>query len=347
MHRLGETKMGLDEVVESRKDGNSSFPTRTLTVPLPDLEAWAIFAKVADTGSFAAAATELGLSGPTVSKAVQRLEASLGERLIHRTSRRFALTEAGRVLAVRASRILAEGEAAEAEAKATSAVPRGRVRLAVPMSFGLRHVASALPDFLAAHPEVSIDLQLDDRRVDLIAGGIDVAMRIADLADSSLIARRLCPVRRWVIGAPAYFAQYGTPRRPRDLRDHACLSYSWLATGETWHFTDAAGATESVIVKGPLSATNGDALLPALEAGLGIALQPDFMAWDAVNDGRLVTVLDDWQAPPLALHLLTPGGTPRPIRVMVLLDFLASRFTSGTAPWTVNRAPNQRGQNGI
>ena len=223
-----------------------------------------------------------------MSKAVQRLEARLGERLIHRTSRRFALTEAGRVLAVRAARILAEGEAAEAEAKASSAVPRGRIRLAAPMSFGLRHVAPALPEFLTAYPEVSIDLQLDDRRVDLIAGGIDVAVRIADLADSSLIARRLCPVRRWVVGSPAYFARHGTPQRPRDLRDHACLGYTWLASGETWHFTNAAGDAESVTVKGPLSATNADALAAALEAGLGIALQPDFLAWEAVKDGRLV-----------------------------------------------------------
>jgi DNA-binding transcriptional LysR family regulator len=305
-------------------------------LPLPDLEAWAIFAKVAETGGFAAAAAELGLSGPTVSKAVQRLESRLGERLIHRTSRRFALTEAGRVLAVRAARILAEGEAAEAEAKASSTVPRGMVRLAAPMSFGVRHIAPALPDFLAAHPEVSIDLRLDDRVVDLIAGGIDVAVRIADLPDSSLLARRLCPVRRWVVGSPDYFARHGIPRRPRDLREHACLGYTWLATGETWHFTDANGAAEAVAVKGPLSATNGDALEPALGAGLGIALQPDFLAWEAVKAGRLVTVLDEWSAPPLALHLVTPAGSPRPIRVAVLLEFLAARFTPGAALWTVD-----------
>jgi len=312
-------------------------------LPLPDLEAWAIFAKVAETGSFAAAAAELGLSGATVSKAVQRLEARLGERLIHRTSRRFALTEAGRVLAVRAARILAEGEAAEAEAKASSAIPRGRVRLAAPMSFGLRHVAPALPEFLVTHPEMSIDLQLDDRRVDLIAGGIDVALRIADLADSSLIARRLCPVRRRVVGSPDYFARHGVPHRPSDLREHACLGYTWLASGETWQFADAAGASESVTVKGPLSATNGDALIGALEAGLGIALQPDFLAWDAIDAGRLVTVLDDWETPPLALHLVTPAGAPQPIRVTVLLDFLTARFKSGVATWTVKRASTQGG----
>jgi DNA-binding transcriptional LysR family regulator len=312
-------------------------------MPLPDLEAWAIFAKVAETGSFATAAAELGLSGATISKAVQRLEARLGERLIHRTSRRFALTEAGRVLAVRAARILAEGEAAEAEAKASSAVPRGRIRLAAPMSFGLRHIAPALPEFLTDHPEVSIDLQLDDRRVDLIAGGIDVAVRIANLADSSLIARRLCPVRRWVVGAPAYFTRHGIPLKPRDLNRHKCLGYTWLASGETWNFTNAAGATESVTVKGPLSASNGDALTATLTAGLGVALQPDFLAWEAVKAGHLMTVLGDWEAPPLAVHLLTPAGMPRPLRVAVLLDFLSARFKSGVAPWTAGRAPAQIG----
>ncbi len=303
-------------------------------MPLPDLQSWAIFAKVAETGSFAGAAGELGISGATVSKALQRLEARIGERLIHRTSRRFALTETGRVLAVRAARILAESEAAEAEAQDKSAAPRGRVRLAAPMSFGLRHLAPALPAFLAAYPEVSIDLQLDDRIVDLVAQGIDIAVRIADLPDSSLVARRLCPVRRWVVGAPAYFARHGTPQRPRDLERHACLGYSYLATGDRWHFTNTEGVEEAVTVRGPLSATNAEALEGALLAGIGIALQPDFLAWEALRAGRLVAVLVGWNTPPGALNVLMPPGRPRASRVAVLRDFLIRNFAAGSAPWT-------------
>ena len=333
--------MVLDKDAENGKDGKSSFPFLGYPMALPDLESWAIFAKVAETGSFTVAAAELGLSGPTVSKAVQRLEARLGERLIHRTSRRFALTETGRVLSVRAARILADAEAIEAEAHANSAVPHGRVRLAAPMSFGLRHIAPALPDFLTAYPNMTVDLQLDDRMVDLVASGIDVAVRIADLPDSSLIARRLCPVRRWLVGTPAYFARHGTPGRPRDLQNHACLGYLYLATGETWRFTDNDGAEEFVTVMGPLCANNAEALSFALEAGHGIALQPDFLVWEAVRDGRLVTVLDGWAVPKLALHLVTPAGGPRATRVAVLLEFLTRRFTSGVAPWT-NAAPRPR-----
>ncbi len=301
---------------------------------LPDLEAWAIFARIAATGSFAATARELQVSTATVSKALKRLEARLGERLVHRTSRQVTLTETGLALATRAARILAEGEAAEAQALAGAAAPRGRVRLAAPMSFGLRHVAPALPEILALYPDLSIDLQLDDRVVDLIAGGVDVALRIARLPDSSLLARRLCPIRRWVVAAPAYLGRHGTPQRPRDLRHHACLGYSYLASGETWHFAAHDGRQESVQVSGPLSATNADALAHAAEAGQGLALQPDFLAWEAVRDGRLVIVLADWSSPDTALNLITPSGGPRPPRVAVLLDFLAHRFAPEAVAWS-------------
>jgi DNA-binding transcriptional LysR family regulator len=149
-----------------------------------------------------------------------------------------------------------------------------------------------------------------------------------------LVARRLCPVRRWVVGAPAYFARHGTPQRPRDLERHACLGYSHLATGGRWHFTNAEGVEEVVTVKGPLSATNAEALEAALLAGIGIALQPDFLAWEALRAGRLVAVLVGWNPAPSALNVLMPRGRPRASRVTVLLDFLIRNFAAGVAPWT-------------
>ena len=298
----------------------------------PDLEAWGVFAKVASAGSFAKAAAELSLSNATVSKLISRLEKRLGERLFHRTTRRLSLTETGRVLATRASRILAEAEEAEAEAQSQARAPRGRIRLAAPMSFGLHQIAPRLPDFLRAYPEISVDLQLDDKVVDMIAGGIDVAIRIAALADSSMVARKLCPVRRFVVGAPSYFAQHGRPKHPSDLAGHACLSYSYLPTGDIWQFSNRNEKT-SVRIKGPLSANNGDALGEALKGGLGIALQPDFIAWEDLQSGALERVLPDWAAPPLAVNILTPSGGTRPSRVSALIAFLVRNFAEDVVPW--------------
>ena len=177
---------------------------------------------------------------------------------------------------MRAARILSEGEDAEAEAQACSVSPRGKVRLAAPMSFGLDQIAPILPSFLAAYPEVSIDLQLDNRVVDMIGAGINVAIRIAALPDSSLIVRKLCPVERFVVGAPAYFEIHGRPSRPSELKDHACLGYTYLATGNVWRFTNEAGEEESVAVNGPLSANSADAVEATLLAGLGLAQAAGF-----------------------------------------------------------------------
>lgn len=300
---------------------------------LPDLEAWAVFAKVAEAGSFAGAADELGLSKATVSKAVARLESRLGERLFHRTSRRLSLTETGRVLSVRAAQILAEAEAVEAEGLAQSATPRGRVRLAAPMSFGLEHLAPALPDFLGVYPEISIDLHLSDEIVDLVGDGFDLALRIAALSDSSMIARRLCQVRRLLVGAPSYFASRGRPSHPRELSGHACLGYSYLPSGDNWQFVGPAGEPHAVPVTGPLRANNADVLMPSLRAGIGIAVQPEFVVWRDLRDGRLEAVMTDWSAPPIALNIVMPPGGPRASRVAVLIEFLVRRFSEQTAPW--------------
>jgi DNA-binding transcriptional LysR family regulator len=301
----------------------------------PDLEAWGVFAKVASAGSFAKAAQELSLSNATVSKLISRLEKRLGERLFHRTTRRLSLTETGRVLATRASRILGEAEEAEAEAQSQALAPRGRIRLAAPMSFGLHQIAPQLSEFLRAYPEVSVDLHLDDKVVDMIGSGIDVAIRIAALPDSSLMARKLCPVRRFVVGAPSYFERNGRPGHPAELANHACLSYSYLPTGDLWQFTNRKGKKESVRIKGPLSANNGDALDDALKSGLGIALQPDFIVWETLQSGTLERVLAGWTAPPLAVNILTPAGGARPTRVAALIEFLVRHFAADVVPWAV------------
>lgn len=300
---------------------------------LPDMEALAIFARVAEAQSFSEAAVTLGLSKATVSKAVSRLEVRLGTTLMHRTSRRFALTEAGRLLAQRAAQMTADAEAAECEAMDQALLPRGIVRLAAPMSFGKAFVAPALPDFLSQYPDVSIDLHLSDQLIDLVGGGFDCALRIAALADSSLLARRLRKVSRYLVAAPAYLKAHGIPQHPNDLTAHACLRYAYLATPNTWHFTRSSGEEATVRLEGPLGANNADALVPAALAGLGIAELPDFIHWQDVAAGRLVVVLPEWSLPEISLHLVAPGGGgPRPTRVTALMDFLAQRFSAPLWP---------------
>src|ERR1700730_17176924 len=295
---------------------------------LPDFEALAIFAKVVELRSFAGAAGELALSKATVSKAVGRLEERLGARLFNRTSRRLALTDAGQKLAERATRLLADGEAAENEALAQSSVPRGLVKLAVPMSFGVKEVAPILPDFLEAYPEVTVDLHLSDATVDLIGEGFDAGLRIARLPDSSLIARRLCGMPRYTVAAPSYLKTHGRPTHPMQLAQHRCLGYAYLATAGVWHFTNARGEQASVRPAGPLRVNNGEALMPALLAGLGIADLPDFIIGDAISSGEVEVILKDWKQTEGSVHLVTPPGGPRPARVEVLAEFLAKHFAS-------------------
>lgn len=297
---------------------------------LPDFEAWAIFAKVAEPGSFARAASELGVSQATVSKAISRLETRLQSMLFHRTSRRMSLTEGGHAALERAVRILAEGEAIESDIAEQTHSLRGKVRITAPMSFGLSHLAPLLPEFMQRHPEVVPDIHFSDEIVDLVAQGFDMALRISTLADSSLLARRLCAVRILLVGAPAYFARHGRPTHPRDLMQHHALQYTY-SRNNTWRFRHAQHGEFALAMPVILRANNAEALAPALHAGLGLALQPEFLAWQDLQSGAVQTVMEDWQVEPIALHIVTPPGRSRPARVQALMAYLGERFAS--APW--------------
>lgn len=296
-------------------------------MPMPDLEGWAIFATVAERRSFTAAAEALGLSKATVSKAVSRLEARVGAQLFHRTSRRLSLTPAGQSLAGRAARLLSDAQAAEEAAREEATGPSGIVRMAAPMGFGILYVAPALVDLHATCPNLTVDLHLSDARIDLVEQGFDLALRIGHLADSSLRARRLADIPRYLIASPGYLARAGRPAHPAEIERHACLTYSNSAQPDRWRFVDRAGVEVVVRARGPLSANSGESMLPMLRAGAGMAWLPGFMVEEDLAAGRLEVLLPEWTQPPeIGLHLVTPPGGPRPARVTAAIDFFAKRF---------------------
>src|SRR5712671_3094603 len=300
---------------------------------LPDLEGLAIFAKVAECRSFAEAAAELRLSKATVSKAISRIESRLGARLIIRTARRFELTDAGRQLVGRAALILSEAEAAEDVTQAQARAPRGLVRLAAPMSFGTSYVAPLLPEFLAAFPEISIDLHLSDAMTDVIGEGFDAAIRIAVEPGASLVVQRLCEMPCYLVGSPTYLGKHGRPKHPLHLADHRCICYSYTMTTEVWRFTKG-NKSATVKPSGPLRVNNGDAMMPALIAGTGLGILPEFILREALGVNQLERLLPDWSLPLGAVYLVTPPGEPQPKRVEVLADFLMKKLAAHGKPGT-------------
>lgn len=294
-----------------------------------------MFAKVAEEGSFAAAARVMGVSVPTVSRAVARLEERLGGRLFNRTSRQLALTEFGQSMAGKASEIYRQAQEVENEAHELSVQPRGQVRLAVPMSFGLRWVSPLLPALLRQFPELSVDLHLSDASVDVIAEGFDAALRIAALPDSSLVARRLCAVTQYLVASPAYLSQHGAPEHPRELSSRQCFSYAYRARSQVWRFTHTSGVHEDIVPNGSLRVTNSDALLPVLLDGLGISELPEFIAAEYLRDGRLVRLLDEWSMTQGGLYFVTPTTRSRPLKVRVLSDFFAQHLSEPEWRWQV------------
>jgi len=283
------------------------------------------FVRAVERGGFSAAARDLGLTPSAVSKLVTRLEDRLGVRLLNRTTRRLALTAEGEVFFHRSQRILADIVEAEEEVGRSRAQPRGLLKVNVGTAFGMHQLVPALPDFLARHPDIQVELTITDRVVDLIEEGADLGIRLGTLPDSSLVARRITDVERVICAAPAYLKRHGIPRKPADLRGHNCLNMA-NAPLRRWPFEGRDGV-EAVEVSGNLSATSADALLGLALRGLGVIRLSDVIVGEAIREGRLVRLLDDvHHREAVPLHAVYPQGRHRSTRLSAMVDFLVERF---------------------
>ncbi len=298
---------------------------------LPDFEAWAVFAKVAETGSFSQAAKALGLANTTVSKIITRLEERHQTTLFHRTTRQLALTESGRLCLARATRILENGSAVEEEILEQAAVPRGLIRMACTTAFGTSALAPVLPEFLKLYPEIDIDLQLIDGKIDMISDGFDLSIRVGHVSEPSLRISKLFSFRLPVVGSPAFFENHGRPAHPDELGRFPALIYSHVAGTEDWQFHHATLGQCTVHIDPRIRVNNALAAIPMLLGGVALALQPEVFIWRELCDGRLIEVLTDWHAGPVPVNLLSPPGRGRPARVRVLVDFLRAHFAG--QPW--------------
>lgn len=289
------------------------------------LSAMAVFARVVDSGGFSRAAESLGISKSAVSKQVSRLEDRFGTRLLNRTTRRISLTEAGERVLEHSHRAVAEFEAAEAEVGAHRDTPSGVLRVSAGVSFGQSELAPKLAGFLAGCPDLSIDLVLNDRRVDLVEEGYDVALRIGVLEDSSMMARRIAPVRGLTVAAPGYLDRRGRPCAPADLASHDCLGYSYLNGGGLWHFDGPSGQIRHRFSP-RLMSNNGTALAAAAERGMGVVQMPNFIVGDAVREGRLEEILAEYRKPDVGLFAVYPAGRPLAAKVRAFIDFAVEVF---------------------
>jgi len=283
------------------------------------------FVRVAETGAFARAAERMDISKSILSRRVARLEQQLGAKLLTRTAQGAQPTDIGQAYYARASNILAELEAAqEIVADAVTQIA-GPIRITAPLSFGTQHLAPALADFARAHPKVELDVSLNDRTVDLLGGGFDMAVRIGNLPDSALIARKIAPVRGVVVASPSYLDARGRPSHPRELADHDLLFYANIPTYEQWRFR-IGNRWEHVKGHARFRADNGEMLREAACAGLGIVILPSFIASSAIRAGGFEIILREYPLEEIGLHLVMPPGRAATARIRALIDFLSQRF---------------------
>jgi DNA-binding transcriptional LysR family regulator len=298
-----------------------------------------VFARVASLGSLSAAARALGMSQTMATKHVAALEDRLGVKLLHRTTRRLTLSEAGRNYLDAVERILGEIDEADATASLETADVRGTLRLNVPVSFGIREIAPLIPELARRHPALTIDLGLNDRQVNLLEEGWDLVVRIGRMKDSSMVARRLATCRTVVCAAPAYIAKHGKPKTIIDLKTHNCLGYTLSGAIGTDHWPFGRGNKTSVDVKGTLKANNGDALVAAASAGQGIVYLPTFLVNREIRAGLLVPLkLDHDPVEFDGIFAAYPSDRRPPAKVRATIDYFAERF-SPTPPWDRKRGP--------
>lgn len=289
------------------------------------LQSMEVFVRVAERGGFSAVAKEIGISPTMVGKHIRALEERLGARLLNRTTRRQGLTEAGAAYLERCSRVLAELEGAEASVADLRRTPRGVLRIGSPVTFGTQCLAPVLARYLADNREVSVELVLNDRPMDLLEEGLETAIRIGRLEDSSLVARRLLPYRSTICASPDYLAREGRPRTPADLARHNCLGFLYWDRRKRWRLLSASGETR-VKAQGNFTANQGQALRMAALAGIGIIMQPEILVADDLAAGRLVRVLPRHAPPERPMHLVwLPERRPSP-RLRSFIDLIAERF---------------------
>jgi len=291
-----------------------------------------LYVSVVETGSISAAAERLNIAKSAVSRRLAELEARLGVSLIHRTTRRLNLTDSGRAYYDRCIVILADLDEAESAVSQAHQALKGRLRVALPHSFGLLHLAPLIQDFMIQHPEVRFELDFNDRQIDLMQEGFDLAIRIATLADSSLIARRLAPIRHAVCASPDYLARHGIPTTAADLSHHVCLAYSNLADPGLWSYRGPDGQPGQVQVPVRLAASSGDFLIRAAIAGEGLIMHPTFYLDEALRTGKLVKVLTDHTWPELSAYAVYPPTRHLSTRVRAFIDFVAERL-AGEPYW--------------
>ncbi|MDZ4255304.1 MAG: LysR family transcriptional regulator [Sulfuritalea sp.] len=289
------------------------------------------FVRAVETGGFSAAAREMGLTPSALSKLVTRLEDRLGARLMQRTTRRLQLTAEGEAFYARARPILAAMDEAEAEVAEAGASPRGLLRLSSGSTFGTHQLAPAIPRFLELHPAVEIDITISDQPLGAMQEGMDLAIRIGPLVESSLVARRICNLERVICAAPAYLERHGTPRTPDDLQQHNCLWITSLPALRRWPF-DTDDGIRVVHVDGNVATNNAETVLQLVLAGVGITRLSDVVVAESIRKGTLVPILADWHhVEPVPLFATYPSGRNLSPKVRAMVDFLVAEF--GSAPW--------------